>query len=197
MSRPNHNHNHEQVTGLILAGGAGRRVGGRDKGLVEYRGHPLIYHANTRLRDQVASMLICCNRNTEDYQTYTPNLVHDKRSNYQGPLAGFEAAINHVHTPFLLVVPCDCPSLPLDLAVRLISPLVQNKNLDMCYAHDGQRPQFLFVALRTECLVSLPAFLDAGHRAVSHWMEQHRLHEVDFSDCQENFLNVNKLPDSP
>lgn len=185
----------QQVTGLILAGGAGRRVQGRDKGLIEWHGKPLVEHLLQRIKPQVDTLLISCNRNIEQYQAYGFNLVVDHQPDYQGPLAGIEAAIKHIDSDFLLITACDMPLLPEDLVERLLSPLLQSRNptLDVSIAHDGVREQYLCAMLRRSCLNSLSGYLASGQRAVRHWYALQQIVNVDFSDKTKAFGNYNQL----
>lgn len=182
-------------TGLILAGGAGLRAGGRDKGLIEWQGLPLVTHVVERLRPQVGRLLISCNRNIEVYRTLADATVSDTRAGYEGPLAGIEAAIELMQTEFLIVAPCDNPLLPDNIVQGLLAALDAPSGLvaDISYAHDGERGQYLCAALRRRVLDSLPAFLDQGNRAVRQWYSQHRSVAVDFSSQHACFSNINRL----
>lgn len=183
------------ITGLILAGGAGRRVGHRDKGLILWQGKPLIAHVSEFLRPQVGEILISCNRNVARYAKYTTQTVADLRPSHQGPLAGLEAAAPHVRTELLVVVSCDMPDLPADFVTRLLAPLAPDGDNapEICFAHDGTRAQYLCAAMRTKCLSSLPGFLDQGHRAVRDWYGCRLAIAVDFSDERDSFRNYNQL----
>lgn len=185
------------VTGLILAGGAGRRVGGRDKGLIPWRGKPLVEHVLQALEyqmDKVDELIISCNRNLDEYQKYTTLLVSDGREGFQGPLAGIEAAKPHVHTEFLLLAACDMPLLPRDLVARLRQPLIESHSaIDISVAHDGEREQYLCALLRSTCLQGLGAYLAEGERAVHHWYARHSCATVNFSDQPGAFRNYNHI----
>ena len=185
----------QQVTGLVLAGGAGRRVQGRDKGLILWQGKPLVEHLLERLKPQVETLLISCNRNIDQYQAYGLSLVVDHRPDYQGPLAGIEAAIKVIHSDFLLITACDMPLLPEDIVERLLHPLLQSSNqtLDVSIAHDGVREQYLCAMLRRSCLNSLSGYLASGQRAVRHWYALQQCINVDFSDKTGAFENYNRL----
>ena len=184
-----------EITGLILAGGAGRRVGRRDKGLIEWREKPLVEHVLHRLGTQVGPLVISCNRNIPDYDLYGVPTVSDTRMNFQGPLAGLEAAAQLIETEFLIVVACDIPLLPLDLVPRLLAPLIAASAdaPELSYAHDGSRGQYLCAAMRRRCLPSLTDYLEQGHRTVHHWYENQKVISVDFSDQKSAFSNFNKL----
>ena len=183
------------ITGLILAGGAGRRVGHRGRGLFHWQGKPLIDHVSAALKPQVAEMLISCNRNFSCYEKFASHIVVDSRRNFQGPLAGLEAASAAIKTQLLVVVSCDMPHLPGDLVERLIAPLlnVADNAPEISYAHDGMRAQYLCAGLRRDSLASLPHFLDEGHRAVKDWYRSRNAVAVDFSDQHACFRNYNRL----
>lgn len=179
------------VTGLILAGGAGRRVGGKDKGLLLWRGKTLIEHVHGILSPQVDQIIISCNRSDDKYRQIADTTLRDNRAGYEGPLAGFEAAAA-IGTEFTVVVPCDSPCLPHDLVKRLIAPLsAPQSRLEISYAHDGNRGQYLFAAMRTECLSSTTEFLNQGGRAVRQWYSSRESASVDFSDNTAAFANFN------
>ena len=183
------------ITGLILAGGAGRRVGLRDKGLIEWRGRPLIAHVCDGLKPQVGELLISCNRNFSRYAQFATQTVADDRTGFQGPLAGLEAASACIQSEYLIVVSCDMPLLPPDYAKRLLSALTEQpqNSPEISYAHDGDRAQYLCAAIKRKCLNSLPNFLEQGHRAVHAWYQTRTSISVDFSDYKASFGNYNTL----
>lgn len=185
----------QTITALILAGGAGRRVGHRDKGLIPWQGKPFIAHVTDILKPQVEEILISCNRNFSVYEEYGSRTVADTRRDFQGPLAGLEAASNLISTELLVVVGCDTPHLPADLVERLIAPLLHHRDdtPDISYAHDGARAQYLCAGLKSACLASLPGFLDGGQRAVRDWYRSLNTIAVDFSDRPTSFRNYNTL----
>lgn len=180
----------QSLTGLILAGGAGQRVGNRDKGLLSWRGAPLIEHVRERLNGQVGTVLISCNRNAGVYAGYADQVVSDCRPGFQGPLAGIESAAGLVSSPMLLVVPCDTPLLPIDLGRRLVAALQASPRADIAHARCGGRNHYLCAALRTECLTRLGEFMDGGGRAVRDWFAAQQAVCVDFNDPLA-FLNIN------
>ena len=179
------------TTGLILAGGAGRRVGGQDKGLVNWQGRPLAEQVAARLRPQVGRLIISCNRNFDYYATLADAVVTDSRRDFQGPLAGLEAAAALVESEFLIVAPCDTPELPLDIAARLLGPLT-HADKDISYAHDGERGHYLCAAIRSAILPSVSDYLDSGERAVRQWYAGHSACPVDLSDQPQCFNNYNQ-----
>jgi molybdopterin-guanine dinucleotide biosynthesis protein A len=118
--------------------------------------------------------------------------VADIRPDFQGPLAGLEAAMPYVHTDLLVISACDTPLLPTDLVERLIRPLRENEGLDITYAHDGERGHYLCAAMRAACLPTLSVYLDEGHRTVRHWYHRHPSITVDFRDQAQAFNNHNR-----
>lgn len=183
------------TTGLILAGGAGRRVEGRDKGLLDWRGRPLIVHVAERLAPQVDRLLISCNRNFDQYAQIADLTAADGRRDFQGPLAGLEAAAASINSEYLAISACDTPAIPRDLVPRLLGALLaeKNKGMEIAFAHDGEQEQYLCAVIDCNCLASLPDHLDSGHRSVHRWYRTRRCIAVDFSDQAKCFENHNRL----
>ncbi|MDO8860778.1 molybdenum cofactor guanylyltransferase MobA [Haliea sp. E1-2-M8] len=180
--------------GLILAGGAGRRAGGRDKGLLDWEGRPLVAWVSERLRPQTSHLQISCNRNLDVYAGFGDSVFADRQSGFQGPLAGLEAFPTDPTREFLLVVPCDTPRLPLDLAARLYQALTkQPESCDLAYATAGGQHHYLHMLLRRRCLGSLPAYLASGGRSVRGWQAQLRCISVDFAAAGDAFDNHNQM----
>jgi len=183
------------ITAIILAGGKGRRMGGLDKGLIEYQGRSLVSHVIERLQPQVGSMLINANRNLETYQRYGFPVIEDSLPDYQGPLAGFAAGLQAASTDFVLVVPCDGPHLPHNLVSRMIKAL-QRESADISVAHDGERLQSVYALMNQGVLPSLQACIQSGHRRVDAWYASEKTALTDFSDTPESFFNVNYPEDN-
>lgn len=158
----------EQITGLILAGGLGRRMGGRDKGLVPLPdGRLLVEAVSQRLRPQVGALLISANRNRSAYQHWGDEVLRDLRPDHPGPLAGIEAGLLAATTPFVLVVPCDAPALPHDLGQRLAAAI---GGAAAAMPHDGTRLQPLFALLRRDAALPLTRrLLDEERPRVMDW----------------------------
>jgi molybdenum cofactor guanylyltransferase len=179
------------VTGIVLSGGQGRRAGGADKGLLPWKDSTQIETLLKVLRPQVDRLIISANRNLERYRELADIVVSDDLADYQGPLAGVAAALALVETNIALVVPCDCPNPPADLASRLLRALEDGQH-QLVYAHDGTRAQYLFCALRKNSLESLRHYLAEGGRSVKGWHLGISYGVVDFSDCPESFANHNR-----
>ena len=195
-----------QITGILLAGGRGTRMGGVDKGLQLYNGMPLAKHAILQLQPQVGTLLINANRNLDVYQAwgepFSADVVIDELADFAGPLAGFLVGLQHCKTPFLVTVPCDTPRFPTDLVARLAEALQRN-NADIAMVSSPDetgilRHQPVFCLIRHELTDSLQAFTDTGGRKIGAWAAQHKLARVDFnktSDDAKAFYNANNLQD--
>jgi molybdopterin-guanine dinucleotide biosynthesis protein A len=178
------------VTGLVLAGGLARRMGGEDKGLVRLAGRPMIEYVLAALRPQVGNVLINANRNLASYGVYGDVVIPDTLAGYMGPLAGALSGLAHAATEFLLTVPCDAPLLAPQLANRLRHAAVAI-DADVAVATDGLRQQPVFLLLRARVRPGLEAYLTGGGRKIDAWFERLRLAEADFSDCPDTFVTVN------
>lgn len=180
----------QSITGLVLAGGQARRMGGVDKGLVPVAGRPMIEHVLAALAPQVGPLLINANRNLERYAAYGHRVLPDTREGFLGPLAGVLSGLAVLETDYLLTAPCDSPLVAPDLAERLHAALVAH-GADIGVARDAERQQPTFLLLRRGLAADLGEFLDAGGRKIDRWFERHRVAEADFSDRPECFVNVN------
>ncbi|SDZ98496.1 molybdenum cofactor guanylyltransferase MobA [Variovorax sp. YR216] len=194
------------ITGLVLAGGRGTRMGGVDKGLQNFNGTALAMHAVMRLGMQVGELMINANRNLSAYESFGVPVWPDGLADYAGPLAGFLTGLEHCETPYLLTVPCDTPLFPLDLASRLAEALVANDaEIAMVSAPEPSeepgsaaalRAQPVFCLLNATLLESLVRFTQAGGRKIDKWTAQHRTVLVPFDqpgDAPDAFFNANTL----
>ena len=178
------------ITAVILAGGQGRRMGGKDKGLVQFANKPLIQSVIEKILPQVAHVIINANRNTSDYEAFGYPVISDAMNNFQGPLAGFMAAMESVTTKYIVFVPCDGPMLSDDLVNRLASQLLE-EHADIAVAHDGHRMQPVYVLISTHLKDSLEQYLRSDKRKIDQWYANHRVTVVDFSDTPDTFININ------
>ena len=182
------------ITGLLLAGGRARRMGGEDKGLLPLAGLPLAAWALKSLSVQVDHLLISANRNHQRYRELGAEVISDTLGDFSGPLAGFAAGLGQIRTPWLVTVPCDSPLVVLDYVSRLWAA-IEPGGIDAVVAHDGNRLQPVFSLLRRGVLGDLEAFLDLGERKIDLWLERLSWRIVDFSDAPDMFLNVNTPED--
>ena len=180
----------QQIDAVILAGGMARRMGGNDKGLVELNGKPMIKHTIDRITPQVKAILINANRNQNQYAEFGFRVLSDEDSGYLGPLAGMITALGHTTADYLLVVPCDCPLLPLDLVPRMLAK-IKESNAEIAVASDGKREQPVVLLMKPELRTSMKAFLDAGERKIDFWYAKHHCVVCEFPDQPNAFVNVN------
>ena len=185
---------HELITGVILAGGLGTRMGGVDKGLQLYAGKPLVWHVASRMAPQVEHLLINANRSDTEYAAFGYPLLADRIAGFAGPLAGLHAALSTASTPLVLTAPCDSPRLPLDLASRMHDALLST-NANVAIARAGERLHPVFCLCRRSLQEELEAYLASGSRKVAGWCAEMGTIEVDFSDQCEAFGNFNTLDD--
>lgn len=192
------------ITGLILAGGRGSRMGGVDKGLQPFRGMPLAQHALRRLAPQVGAVMINANRNLPAYEAFGAPVWPDGLADYPGPLAGFLAGLEQCRNSWLLTVPCDTPLFPTDLAGRLAAAATtQGADIAMAAAPERQadgsmrlRSQPVFCLLRAGLLESLRCFTQEGGRKVEHWITRHACAVAAFDQPGDDplaFCNTNTL----
>lgn len=182
------------ITAVILAGGQGQRMGGQDKGLIEIDGRPLAAILVDRLERQGVDIVINANRNHAQYRRFGYRVISDQLKNYQGPLAGFAAAMAAVDSDFILTLPCDGPLLADDYVERFVDAY-RRRPAAILVADDGERLQPVHALLRTDLLPSLERFLDSGDRKIDRWYEQHDYARVDFSDRAGMFRNINTPSD--
>ena len=185
--KPPHNPNETArgTEGLVLCGGAGRRAGGRDKGLLEYAGEPMVVSVARQLQPLCARILISANRHPEDYTRLGLGpVIRDRRPGFAGPLAGLEAVEDRLQGTRLLVLPCDVPLVDAAVVRRLLEGLQANPELDAVYARTADREHYLCAALQRRALASLPAYLDAGGRSVRGWLATLRTHTERFTGRQ-------------
>jgi molybdenum cofactor guanylyltransferase len=190
----------EDITGLILAGGRGTRMGGADKGLQNFRGMPLALHTLMRLAPQVGELMVNANRNLSAYESFGVPVWPDGIADYAGPLAGFLTGLERCETDYLVTVPCDTPLFPQDLVERLAQALErEDAEIAMAAAReeDGAvRSQPVFSLVPRELMESLVRFTQGGGRKIDAWTGQHRTVVVPFDragDDPSAFFNANTL----
>lgn len=205
------------ITGMVLAGGRGSRMGGVDKGLQPFAGQPLARHALQRLAPQVGPLLVNANRHLETYRAWGVEVVADTEADYPGPLAGFLAGLLHCRTPWLLAVPCDTPRFPADLVARLVAAAeTAQAPLAVVHAPDTEPPtphagaaidaavvhapllraQPAFCLMHASLLGSLQQFVTAGGRKIDRWTALHPLAVACFDQPGDDplaFANANSL----
>ncbi|MCU0869388.1 MAG: molybdenum cofactor guanylyltransferase [Burkholderiales bacterium] len=179
------------ITGVVLCGGLGRRMGGVDKGLVTLDGQALVEHVIARFAPQVDTLLLNANRHAERYATFGWPVVADALDGYLGPLAGLHAAMGHATTPLIASAPCDTPFLPHDLVSRLRAPLDADPSVEIAVARALGRVHPICSVARRTLRDSIDAALAAGERRVVAWQAARRTVHVDFDDMPTAFENLN------
>ena len=183
-----------QITGMVLAGGRGSRMGGVDKGLQAFRGMPLAMNALFRLQPQVGETMINANRNLSAYESMGVPVWPDALPDYPGPLAGFLAGLERCETPYLVVVPCDTPLFPEDLVERLGEAFDDDETTEIAVAATREggelQAQPVFCMMRSTLMESLVRFVTAGQRKIDRWTAQHATRLVEFADAAA-FANAN------
>jgi len=178
----------DRVSGIVLAGGQGRRMGGVDKGLQTLRGKPMVAWALERLAPQVDEIIVNANQNLEAYSGFGHRVVPDAIGGFAGPLAGLHAGLTAALHPLAVTVPCDSPFLPLDLVARLRKALQAN---DLAVAKTGDQPHPVFSLVRCSVLEHLAQFLTSGGRKIDAWYATLKVVEVPFDDEADAFRNIN------
>ena len=180
----------DKITGVILAGGLGRRMGGIDKGLQELRGRPMVQWVVERLAPQVDELLINANQNGERYAAFGHRVVPDQIPDFAGPLAGLHAALSAATHPLVATAPCDSPFLPADLIARLFAALTAAQ-ADLAVARTFDQPHPVFCLCKREVLPHLTEFLAGGGRKIDRWYSTLNIVEVAFDDEADAFENIN------
>lgn len=179
-----------RVTGIVLAGGLSRRMGGTEKGLMPFAGQPMIAHVLTRLKPQVDEILINANREISRYATLGYPVISDEITGFAGPLAGLHRGMSVASHPLVLTVPCDSPLLPDDLVARLMQGL-EHQAADLAVAKTGEQAHPVFCLCRTSLSPHLTAYLQSGGRKIDSWYQTLKVVEVSFDDQASAFANIN------
>ncbi|WP_420473587.1 molybdenum cofactor guanylyltransferase MobA [Noviherbaspirillum sp. ST9] len=183
-----------QITGLVLAGGRGSRMGGVDKGLQAFRGSPMVLHVIMRLAPQVGALMINANQNIGPYEGFGYPVWPDQLGGFEGPLAGLQTGLSRCETPYLVTAPCDSPFVPDDLVMNLAEGL-QSAGADIAVAvtEEGERRTHpVFALMKTSVLGSLDAYLQGGGRKIETWYRSLPFAEVPFEDA-DAFRNINTV----
>lgn len=184
-----------RTLGLVLAGGMGRRMGGRDKGLVHYLGRPLVEHVLERLVPQVDAVAINANRSLDEYAAFGHPVIRDRLEGFHGPLAGMSAGLEAAAArgaQGIVTVPCDAPALPKDLAQRLLAAAGPAERGAVAAA--GGRLQPVFAWVPVGAAASLEDWLSRGERKIDRWFEREDFAVAAFDD-PEAFRNLNAPAD--
>lgn len=181
-----------KVAGVILAGGRARRMNNQDKGLVNFKGRPMVSYAIAALAPVVDCVFINANRNIDQYRQFGWPVISDQTDSFDGPLAGVLTAMIHADADVLVVIPCDSPLIKTEHLQKLLLARAEN-NADIAVAFDGIRMHPVFLAIKTTLQSSLQDYLADGQRKVAGWLAQQNWVQVDFSNEPEIFININTM----
>jgi molybdopterin-guanine dinucleotide biosynthesis protein A len=181
-----------QITGLILAGGRGSRMGETDKGLQLFRGKAMVEHVLERFAPQVDETIINANRNLSTYAAYRHRVVPDGIEGFAGPLAGLHVGMQAASSPLIATAPCDSPFLPLNLIARLYDALLA-EHADLAVAKTFDQAHPVFCLTKTELEPHLREFLQSGQRKIDKWYASLNVVEVQFDDNVDAFANINTV----
>lgn len=181
-----------KITGLILAGGRGSRMGSVDKGLQVFRGKPMIAHVLERFSPQVDEILINANRSLDEYAAFGKRVIPDAIDGFAGPLAGLHIGMVNAAHPLIATAPCDSPFLPIDLIARL-STAMHAQQADLAVAKTGDQPHPVFCLTRSDLAPHLNTFLASGQRKIDKWYASLKIVEVPFDDEEAAFSNINTI----
>jgi molybdenum cofactor guanylyltransferase len=180
----------KKITGVVLAGGQGRRMGGVDKGLILLQGRPFIEWVLARFSPQVDEVLINANQNLEQYARFGYRVIPDEIGGFAGPLAGLHRGLAEAQHELVATVPCDSPFLPEDLVERLHKGLTAAK-AQLAVAKTFTQAHPVFCLCRRDVLGHLSEFLNSGGRKIDVWYATLRVVEVPFDAQAEAFSNIN------
>ena len=181
-----------QITGLILAGGRGSRMGETDKGLQLFRGKAMVEHVLERFAPQVDETIINANRNLSTYAAYGHRVVPDGIEGFAGPLAGLHVGMQAASSPLIATAPCDSPFLPLNLIARLYDALLA-EDADLAVAKTFDQAHPVFCLTKTDLEPHLREFLQSGQRKIDKWYASLNVVEVQFDDNVDAFANINTV----
>ncbi|MFT5504329.1 MAG: molybdenum cofactor guanylyltransferase [Gammaproteobacteria bacterium] len=184
----------QNITAVVLAGGRGQRMGGIDKGLIELNSKPLIEYLLDSLKQQQVKTMINANRNLERYQEFNVPVFGDEHADFQGPLAGFYAAMNQIDTDFIVTLPCDGPFIHCEYISRFVDTY-NSCQASVLVSKDSERLQPVHALIKTDLKDNLVSFMESGERKIDRWYAQNNFETVDFSDNTDMFLNINRPDD--
>lgn len=185
---------YKNITGIILAGGQSRRMGNGDKAFALLDGRPLLEYTIENLSAQTDDIIISANRNLDRYSAYGLKVIPDCIGDHEGPLAGIYSAALACKTDYMLVIPCDSPFIPANLAQRMMDSLLKH-DANVCIAHDGQRAHPVFMLLHRDIALSIRDYIEAGNRKTLDWVIRQNHILADFSDQPGALMNINTQQD--
>lgn len=182
------------LDGIILCGGKALRMGGKDKGLIQYKNKSLVEFAINTLQPQCNNIIINTNRNLDIYKQFSFPVVNDQNHEYLGPLAGIAACSEHIKNPYIAVIPCDMPHLPMQ-AINLLLEKLNNSHAEIAVASTNKRLQPLVFIMKKSVADQTQNDLQKGHRKMSEWIKKYHYESIDFSQHIHWFSNINHPQD--
>ena len=183
----------ETLSGIILAGGRGRRLGGEDKGLLRWQNASLASHVANAMRPLVNELIISCNRHHQDYAALADVTCQDQLPDFAGPLAGLESALRQVRTPYALLCPCDMPLLSTALLEHLMQ--AADGQADINYLTSDGNAHYLCALIKTDSHEALTSYLERGGRSVRGWYAERVCRAIDASAWCAQLENINSSAD--
>lgn len=178
------------IGAVVLSGGLARRMGGKDKGLIQIADRSMASWVVSAIMPAVNNMVINANRNHDAYAALGCEVVADRHKGHIGPLAGLSAAMHHLTNDYMFMCPCDSPFINVSIVGQLVEACLDNE-ADVAVAHDGERLQPVFCVVHQRCLASLDAYLESGERKIDRWYATQNNVEVDCSTIKTSFRNIN------
>jgi len=175
---------------LLLAGGRGQRMGGQDKGLIEWQGEPLIAHLQRKVRPLTDDLIISCNRNRERYAAFADQLVMDDEGDFPGPLAGIRAGLKAARHAHLLVSPCDVPRIDKALLEDMLTTANQQREKPLMLRH-GAHWEPLLCVIPVALLPAFEAAWNAGERSPGRVMRSLDAVALQCPDNDPRLANLN------
>ena len=175
---------------LLLAGGRGQRMGGQDKGLLEWHGEPLIAHLHRKTRPLSDDLIISCNRNLEKYAPYADQLVHDDQGDFPGPLAGIRAGLKAARHTHLLVLPCDVPRIDAALLQNMRETAAQHPDKPLMLRH-GEHWEPLLCMIPVILSAAFETAWNAGERSPGRLMRALGATALQCPDNDPRLANLN------
>jgi len=174
---------------LILAGGRGQRMGGRDKGLLEWRGEPLIAHIHRTVRPLGDDLVISCNRNQQAYAAYADQLVGDAEADFPGPLAGVIAGLQAARHEWVVLLACDAPLVDRALINDLRQVAVAGDSAAMVRQSGFWQPMFSVLPRRV--LPVLEQAWLAGERSLQKALLREPVKGLECGEKDRRLSNFN------
>jgi molybdopterin-guanine dinucleotide biosynthesis protein A len=175
---------------LLLAGGRGQRMGGQDKGLLQWQGEPLIAHLHRKTRALTDDLIISCNRNPQQYAPYADRLVHDDEGDFPGPLAGIRAGLKAARHAQLMILPCDVPRIDAALLQSMRETASQHPDKPLML-RQGEHWEPLLCIIPVALSSAFESAWHAGERSPGRLMRTLGAQALQCPDNDPRLANLN------